>query len=73
MARITVEQDAHGQHAVIVDGRVFARHHSLQAACAIVAALRHDIARHGESVIDLQSMPRAEYRTTAAGKRMMLA
>lgn len=73
MRAIKITQDEHNQHVVLVDGRVYARNASLAIAAATAATLRRDIARHGAGVIDLAALPAAEYRTTAAGRRLLLA
>lgn len=73
MTAIKIAQDEHHQHVVLVDGRVYTRNASLHIAAATAATLRRDIARHGAAVIDLAALPVAEYRTTSAGRRLLLA
>lgn len=73
MASIRTAQDERNQHVVLVDGRVYARNASLAIASATAAALRRDIARHGEAVVDLAALPVAQYRVTKAGRRLLLS
>lgn len=70
-------QDERNQHAVIItyqgQDRVYSRHHSAHVIAATAAAVRRDIARHGVNAVDLTDCPLAEYRTTRAGKLLLLA
>ena len=74
---IRIETDERGHHAVVVTvddkSRVFFRHATASVAGAACASLRRDIARHGEDVIGFDALPVAEYRTTKAGRRLLVA
>lgn len=79
MTTVNTKQDERNQHAVIVthDGqtRVYARSHSIHTAAAIAATLRSDLARHGFGAIEgcFDVLPVAQFRTTKAGKSLLLA
>lgn len=76
-ATIRIITDEHNHHAVVVtiggESRVFFRHDTANVASAAHDSLRRDIARHGESVIGFDTLPPAEYRTTRAGRRLLIA
>ena len=76
-ATIRTITDERNHHAVIVtigsDSRIFFRHDTASVAGAAHDSLRRDIARHGESVIGFEALPAAEFRTTQAGKRVLVA
>lgn len=77
IATIRTTTDERSQHTVLVtiDGiaRIYARNASAHVIAATCSALRADIARHGDDVIGFADLPAAEFRTTKAGKRLLIA
>lgn len=76
-ATIRTTTDERNQHAVLVtiDGvaRIYSRNASAHVIAATCNALRADIARHGDDVIGFADLPAAEFRSTKAGKRLLVA
>lgn len=76
-AAIRIATDERNHHAVVVtiggEARIFFRHGTASVCGAAHDNLRRDIARHGEGVIGFEALPVAEYRTTKAGKRLLVA
>ena len=76
-ASIRIAADERNHHAVVVtidgESRIFFRHDTESVCSAAYNNLRRDVARHGEDVIGFASLPAAEYRTTKAGRRLLVA
>lgn len=76
-ASIRIATDERNHSAVIValngESRIFFRHDTASVCGAAHDNLRRDIARHGESVIGFGSLPIANFRTTKAGKSLLMA
>ena len=72
-ATIRTAQDERSQHAVIItqngEDRIYSRHYSAHVISATAAAVRRD----GNAVQCWEASPAAEYRTTKAGKRLLVA
>lgn len=72
-AAIRTTQDENNQHAVVItfngQDRVYSRHYSAHVISATAAAVRRD----GNAVQCWEESPVAEYRTTKAGKRLLVA
>jgi hypothetical protein len=70
---IRVTQDERNQHAVIIthngEDRIYSRHYSAHVISATAAAVRRD----GNAVQCWEESQAAEYRTTKAGKRLLLS
>jgi len=76
-ASTSVITDDRNHHAVVVtiggESRIFFRADVASVASVAHDNLRRDIARHGESVIGFDELPRAVYRTTKVGRLMLMA
>jgi hypothetical protein len=72
-AAIRTTQDENNQHAVVItfngQDRVYSRHYSAHVISATAAAVRRD----DNAVQCWEESPVAEYRTTKAGKRLLVA
>ena len=75
--KITTQQDENNQHAVIAtlnnESRVYTRHHSYHVAFAIWRTLKHEMYKNGDAAVGFADLPLAQYRTTKAGKSLLLA
>jgi hypothetical protein len=71
-ATIRITQDERNQHAVIIthngEDRVYSRHYSSHVISATAASVRRD----DNAVQCWEESPVAEYRTTKAGRRLLL-
>lgn len=70
---IRTTQDERNQHAVIIthngEDRIYSRHYSAHVISATAAAVRRD----GNAVQCWEQSPVAQYRTTKAGKQLLIA
>lgn len=72
-AAIRTTQDENNQHAVVIafngQARVYSRHYSIH----VISATKATVLRDGNAVKCWEGSPVAEYRTTKAGKRLLVA
>ncbi len=64
--------DSHNQHIVAIEKgeelRCFFKHYSLHIAQVAFDNLRRDLARHGESVVEFEKLPKISSRTANSGR-----
>lgn len=65
-------KDSMNQHVIAIEKndklRCFFKNYSMHAAQVASDSLRRDIARHGESVVDFETLPAIYIRVSKAGK-----
>lgn len=64
--------DSRNQHIIAIekDGelRCYFKNHSLHTAGAVIETLGRDIARHGETIVDFNALPKITSRTAKTGR-----
>jgi hypothetical protein len=69
--QVRIVPDDRNHYAVVVTAneveRIYFKHHTFSACSAAYDTLRRDMARHGDGVIEFDSLPIANYRITKSG------